>query len=133
LEDLGIKTNNHKAKILAKTLDQATAKFLDNDKSPSRTSGELDNRGSHFYLAMYWAQALAEQNEDAELKSRFIKLAETLTENEVNIISDLNISQGHHIDLGGYYRPEIEKVTKVMRPSEIFNTAIDSLLINCAH
>jgi len=133
LEDLGIKTNNNKAKILAKTLDQATAKFLDNDKSPSRTSGELDNRGSHFYLAMYWSQALAEQNEDAELKSRFIKLAETLSENEVKIISDLNISQGHHIDLGGYYHPEVEKVTKVMRPSEIFNTAIDSLLSNSSH
>lgn len=133
LEDLGIKTNNNKAKILAKTLDQATAKFLDNDKSPSRTSGELDNRGSHFYLAMYWAQALAEQDDDRELKSCFSKLAETLTKNETNIISDLNVSQGHHIDLGGYYHPDSEKVTKVMRPSEIFNTAIDSLLSNSSH
>jgi len=127
LEDLGIKTDNEKAKILAKTLDQATAKFLENDKSPSRKSGELDNRGSHFYLAMYWAQALAEQDEDAELKTRFMTLFNTLAENEDKIISELNTSQGHHIDIGGYYHPNVNKVTKMMRPSEIFNTAVDAL------
>jgi len=127
LEDLGIKTNNEKAKILAKSLDEATAKFLDNNKSPSRKSGELDNRGSHFYLAMYWAQALAEQDVDAELKACFTKLANTLSENEAKIVSELNTSQGHHIDIGGYYHPDVEKVAKVMRPSSIFNAAIDSL------
>jgi len=127
LEDLGIKTGNEKAKILAKTLDKATAKFLENDKSPSRKSGELDNRGSHFYLAMYWAQALSEQDEDAELKARFTTLSITLAENEDKIISELNTSQGHHIDIGGYYHPDVEKVTKMMRPSEIFNTAVDAL------
>jgi isocitrate dehydrogenase len=127
LEDLGIKTNNNKAKLLAKTLDQATAKFLDNDKSPSRKSGELDNRGSHFYLAMYWAQALAEQDEDVDMQTRFIKLSKTLGDNETKIISELNTSQGHHIDIGGYYHPDIEKVTNIMRPSAIFNAAIESL------
>lgn len=127
LEDLGIKTNNAKAKMLAKTLDQATAKFLDNNKSPSRKSGELDNRGSHFYLTMYWAQALAEQDENAELKSCFSKLAATLEKNEAQIISELNTTQGHHVDIGGYYHPDVEKVAKAMRPSAIFNAAIDSL------
>jgi len=127
LEDLGIKTNNSKAKMLATTLDQATAKFLDNNKSPSRKSGQLDNRGSHFYLAMYWAQALAEQDEDAELKACFTKLAATLEQNEVKIISELNTTQGHHVDIGGYYHPDVEKVTKAMRPSAVFNAAIDSL------
>lgn len=127
LEDLGIKTNNAKAKILAKTLDQATAKFLDNNKSPSRKSGELDNRGSHFYLAMYWAQALAEQDEDPELKASFSKLANTLEANEAQIIAELNTTQGHHVDIGGYYHPDGEKVAKAMRPSAIFNSAIDSL------
>jgi len=127
LEDLGIKTNNAKAQILAKTLDQATAKFLDNNKSPSRKSGELDNRGSHFYLAMYWAQALAEQNENEELQTNFAKLAATLEQNEAQIISELNTTQGHHVDIGGYYHPDAEKVAKAMRPSAIFNAAIDSL------
>jgi isocitrate dehydrogenase len=127
LEDLGIKTNNEKAKVLAKTLDQATAKFLDNNKSPSRKSGELDNRGSHFYLTMYWAEALAEQDQDQELKTCFSKLAATLEKNEAQIISELNTTQGHHVDIGGYYHPDIEKVTKVMRPSAVFNAAIAAL------
>jgi len=127
LEDLGIKTNNEKAQILAKTLDQATAKFLDNNKSPSRKSGELDNRGSHFYLTMYWAQALAEQDEDDTLKTCFSKLAATLEKNEAQIISELNTTQGHHVDIGGYYHPDVEKVAKAMRPSAVFNAAIDSL------
>jgi len=127
LEDLGIKTKNAKAQILAKTLDQATSKFLENNKSPSRKSGQLDNRGSHFYLAMYWAQALAEQDEDETLKTCFSKLATTLEQNETLIISELNTTQGHHVDIGGYYHPDVEKVTKAMRPSAAFNAAIDSL------
>jgi monomeric type NADP-dependent isocitrate dehydrogenase len=127
LEDLGKKTNNEKAKILAVTLDQATAVFLENDKSPSRKSGELDNRGSHFYLALYWAQAVAAQNDDKELKEKFAGLAKYLADNEEKIISELNTTQGHHVDIGGYYHPDIEKVTKAMRPSETLNKAIDSL------
>tara|TARA_R110002072_G_scaffold101568_1_gene223666 strand:+ start:29477 stop:31705 length:2229 start_codon:yes stop_codon:yes gene_type:complete len=126
LEDLGKKTHNDKAKILGKTLDEATAVFLENDKSPSRKSGELDNRGSHFYLAMYWAQALAAQNDDSELKEKFSSLAKYLAENEEKILSELNTTQGHHVDIGGYYHPDSEKMTKAMRPSETLNKAIDS-------
>lgn len=127
LEDLGKKTNNEKAKILAVTLDQATATFLENDKSPSRKSGELDNRGSHFYLALYWAQALAAQNDDLELKEKFSSLAKHLAENEEKIIDELGTTQGHSVDIGGYYHPDIDKITKAMRPSETLNKAIDSL------
>ncbi len=125
LEDLGKKTNNDKAKILGKTLDEATAVFLENDKSPSRKSGELDNRGSHFYLALYWAQALATQDDDAELKEKFTSLARYLEENETKIVSELNTTQGHHVDIGGYYHPDNAKMTKAMRPSETLNKAID--------
>ena len=125
LEDLGKKTNNDKAKILGKTLDEATAVFLENDKSPSRKSGELDNRGSHFYLALYWAQALATQDDDAELKEKFTSLAKYLEENETKIVSELNTTQGHHVDIGGYYHPDNAKMTKAMRPSETLNKAID--------
>jgi len=127
LEDLGCKTNNEKAKILARTLDEATAEFLENDKSPSRKSGELDNRGSHFYLGLYWAKALANQDEDAELKSRFAVLAETLQENESKIISELNAQQGHPVDIGGYYHPDTSKVVSAMRPSQTLNAALDTL------
>jgi isocitrate dehydrogenase len=127
LEDLGKKTNNERAKILAKTLDKATETFLENDKSPSRKSGELDNRGSHFYLALYWAQELAAQDEDQELKAKFAKLAKTLIENEEKIVSELNTTQGHHMDIGGYYHPDPEKVTAAMRPSKIFNEALAAL------
>ena len=127
LEDLGKKTNNEKAKILAVTLDQATTLFLENDKSPSRKSGELDNRGSHFYLALYWAQALAAQNDDLELKERFTSLAKYLADNEAKIVDELGTTQGHHVDIGGYYHPDVEKVSKAMRPSETLNKAIDSL------
>jgi len=127
LEDLGTKTGNEKAKILARTLDEATAEFLENDKSPSRKSGELDNRGSHFYLAMYWAQALANQDDNAELKERFVVLAKTLSENEDKILAELTEAQGHSIDVGGYYHPDQEKVSNAMRPSETLNTAIDTL------
>ncbi|MEE4250508.1 MAG: NADP-dependent isocitrate dehydrogenase [Alcanivoracaceae bacterium] len=126
LEDLGEKTGNNKSAILAKALDQATAVFLDQDKSPSRKTGELDNRGSHFYLAMYWAQALAAQDEDAELKARFAKLAKELADNEETILSELQAVQGTPVDMGGYYHPDVEKVTAAMRPSKTLNRIIDS-------
>lgn len=120
-EDIAQKKNNNKAMVLAKTMDQATEKLLDNNKSPSRKAGELDNRGSHFYLAMYWAEALAAQNDDKELKTRFTKLAKALAENEDKIISELNAAQGQPLDIGGYYHPDKEIVAKMMRPSKTLN------------
>ena len=126
LEDLGDKTGNSKASILAKTLDQATAVFLDEDKSPSRKAGEIDNRGSHFYLALYWARALAEQTEDADLKAGFTRLAKELSDNEQTIMNELIATQGQPIDIGGYYQPNPEKVTAAMRPSATLNRIIDS-------
>ncbi len=127
LEETGIKTNNAKAKLLGKTLDAATGKLLDNNKSPSRKTGELDNRGSHFYLAMYWAQELAAQTEDLELQARFAPLAKTLTENEAAIVAELNAAQGKPVDIGGYYRSNPELTSKVMRPSQTFNNALAAL------
>ena len=127
LEDLGIKNDNAKAKILASTLDAATAKLLENNKSPSRKVGELDNRGSHFYLALYWAQALVEQTEDAELQSSFADLAKQLGANEQQIVEELNTAQGKPIDIGGYYHPSRELIIKAMRPSVTFNRALDSI------
>ena len=127
LEDVGIKTDNPKAKILAETLDEATGKLLDNNKGPSRRTGELDNRGSHFYLAMYWAQALAEQDDDAELKQQFSRLAKTLAENEQKIIDELTEVQGSAVDIGGYYHADLEKMKAVMRPSSTFKSALDSV------
>ena len=124
LEDLGIKTNSERAKILAKTLDTATGKLLDNDKNPSRKTGELDNRGSQFYLALYWAQELAAQTADQELREHFGKLAATLAENEDTIVAELNEVQGEEVDIGGYYAPDSEKTTAVMRPSKTFNAAL---------
>ena len=103
------------------------APAIENNKSPSRKVGELDTRGSHFYLAMYWAQALAEQNDNAELKATFAPVAEQLTNNEAKIVDELNAVQGKAVDLGGYYRPDKEKVSKVMRASETLNAIIDSL------
>lgn len=126
LEHLSGVTGNAKAKVLADALDQATAKFLDENKSPSRKTGELDNRGSHFYLALYWAQALAAQNDDTGLQSRFSKLAEAMSANEKAIVGELNGVQGSSVDIGGYYRPSVERVSKVMRPSTTLNTLIDS-------
>jgi isocitrate dehydrogenase len=128
LEELGLKNSNAKAKLLAQTLDSATGKLLDNNKGPSPRTGQLDNRGSHFYLAMYWAQALAEQNDDAELAAKFKPLAETLTANEQTIIGELAAVQGKPFDIGGYYLPDVEKVDAVMRPSATFNAAIASVL-----
>lgn len=127
LEETGIKTGNSKAKILGKTLDQATGKLLDNNKSPARKVGQIDNRGSHFYLALYWAQALAAQDEDAELKAHFTPLAKTLTEQEAAIVAELAAVQGKPVDIGGYYRSNPELTSKVMRPSATFNAALAAL------
>jgi isocitrate dehydrogenase len=127
LEDVAVKTGNSKAKVLAETLDEATGKLLENNKSPSRRTGELDNRGSHFYLAMYWAQALAGQTEDAELQAHFVPLAELLTENEQKIVEEMNAVQGQAVDIGGYFFPDPEKTRQVMRPSDTFNSALASL------
>jgi len=124
LEDLGIKTGNNKAKLLARTLDEATGKLLDNNKSPSPRSGELDNRGSHYYLAMFWAQALAEQSEDPELKAFFAPLAAMLAENEQKITAELKAVQGKPVDIGGYYLLDPVKVKAVMCPSATFNAAL---------
>jgi isocitrate dehydrogenase len=127
LEDEGIKTGNAKAKIVAAALDAATGKLLDNSKGPSPKTGELDNRGSQFYLTLYWAQALAEQTEDKELAARFAPLAKALAANEQKIVAELNGVQGKPVDIGGYYLPDREKVTSVMRPSPTFNAALASL------
>ncbi|MGW0177266.1 NADP-dependent isocitrate dehydrogenase [Rhodococcus sp. NPDC003322] len=124
LEDLGIKTGSKKAVLLSKTLDAATGKLLENDKSPSRSTGELDNRGSQFYLAMYWAQELAAQTEDEELRAHFAPLAEALAKNENTIVGELGDAQGNPVDIGGYYQPDAEKTAAVMRPSHTFNDAL---------
>ncbi|QXZ10887.1 NADP-dependent isocitrate dehydrogenase [Comamonas sp. Y33R10-2] len=123
-EELGIKENNARAKLLAKTLDEATGKLLDLNKSPSRRTGELDNRGSQFYVAQYWAQALAAQTEDAELAAKFATLAKALTDNEAKIIGEMKDVQGKPADIGGYYMPDVAKLDAVMRPSATFNAAI---------
>jgi isocitrate dehydrogenase len=127
LEHLAQKFNNPKAQVLADTLDQANARILDNNKSPARKVGELDNRGSHFYLALYWAQALAAQNKDGELQARFKPLAKALTENEARINEELISAQGKPVELGGYYHPDFDKTTKAMRPSETFNAALAAI------
>ncbi|MFN8087536.1 MAG: NADP-dependent isocitrate dehydrogenase [Mycobacterium sp.] len=124
LEDLGLKTGNAKAKILAKTLDAATGTLLDNNKNPSRKTGELDNRGSQFYLAMYWAQELAAQDEDAELRDSFKALADELAKNEATIVAELGKVQGEPVDIGGYYAPDPELTAAIMRPSPTFNAAL---------
>ncbi|HEX2010340.1 MAG TPA: NADP-dependent isocitrate dehydrogenase, partial [Roseateles sp.] len=124
LEDLGLKTGNAQAKVLAKTLDAATGKLLDNNKNPSPKTGQLDNRGSQFYLAMYWAQELAAQAEDKALAERFASLAKTLAENEQTIVKELNEVQGKPVDIGGYYKPDAEKLATVMRPSKTLNAAL---------
>jgi isocitrate dehydrogenase len=127
LEDLGLKTGNASAKLLAKTLDQATGKLLDENKSPSRKVGEIDNRGSQFYLSLYWAQALAAQTEDAALAARFAPLAKQLAADEARIVEELRVVQGKPADIGGYYQPDLAKLDAVMRPSATFNAAIASL------
>jgi isocitrate dehydrogenase len=124
LEEMGIKQNNPRAKILAKTLDAATGSLLENNKSPSRRTGELDNRGSHFYLGMYWAQAVAAQTEDPELAVLFAPLAEAMTANEDKIIGELAAAQGKPAELGGYYHAMRSNVKKVMRPSATLNAVL---------
>ncbi|MBT2341038.1 MULTISPECIES: NADP-dependent isocitrate dehydrogenase [Pseudomonas] len=128
LEHLGVTYNNPKALVLAKTLDQATGEFLDRNKSPSRKVGGIDNRGSHFYLTLFWAQALAAQNDDAALKAQFTTLAKTLTDNEEKIVAELNAVQGKPVDIGGYYFANPELTSKAMRPSATFNAAIAALV-----
>ena len=127
LEDLGIKTGNAKAKVLAKTLDAATGKLLDNNKNPSPKTGQLDNRGSQFYLSLYWAQELAAQTEDAALAAQFAPLAKELTAKEQTIVAELAAVQGKPVDIGGYYQPDMAKLSAIMRPSATFNAALASL------
>jgi isocitrate dehydrogenase len=127
LEHLGNRYTNNGASVLARTLDQANGKFLDTNKSPARKVGELDNRGSHFYLAMYWAQALAAQNDDAALKARFTSVAQVLQDNEATIVGELNGAQGKPVDIGGYYHPDLKRVSEAMRPSATFNAALAAL------
>ena len=128
LEHVAVSRGNSKAQVLADTLDAATGKFLDTNKSPSRRVGELDNRGSHFYLAMYWAQAIAEQAQDAELKESFTGVAQALTKQEEKIVAELNSAQGPATDINGYYFADTKLAEKAMRPSETLNTILSALL-----
>ena len=127
MEHLSKVSNNPSAKILADTLDRATGKFLEGNKSPARKVGEIDNRGSHFYLALYWAQALAEQTDDKNLQTRFAKVAKQLADNEAKIEAELIGAQGKPVDMGGYYHPNDEKATKAMRPSPTLNAIVDAI------
>jgi isocitrate dehydrogenase len=127
LEHISEKTNNSKAAILGETLDAATEKLLENKKGPSRIAGEIDNRGSQFYLTMYWAEELADQNKDPDLKNIFKDVAKSLTNNEKSIISELNIIQGHPVELGGYYLPDEKLANNSMRPNKTFNSIIQSI------
>jgi len=127
LEDIAHKAENNKARLLATTLDTATGRLLDNGKSPSRRTGELDNRGSHYYLALYWAEELANQDTDAELQAYFAPLAKTLADNEEKIVDELNSVQGQRVDIGGYYKADAEKTKAVMRPSATLNTVLASV------
>jgi isocitrate dehydrogenase len=127
IEDLAEKNSNSKAKTLAAALDTANGKFLKQDKSPSRKVGELDNRGSHFYLAMYWAEALATQKDDSDLNQKFTKIAAELEANEGKIIDELNKAQGVKVDMGGYFQPSDALVAKAMRPSLTLNQIIASI------
>jgi isocitrate dehydrogenase len=127
LEHLAEKFGNAKAQVMAEALDKANGRILENNKSPARKVGELDNRGSHFYLALYWAQALAEQTKDKELQARFAPLAKALADNEAKIIAELNGAQGKAVDMGGYYLPNFDKTSQAMRPSQTFNAALAAL------
>ncbi|MDE2409858.1 MAG: NADP-dependent isocitrate dehydrogenase, partial [Actinomycetales bacterium] len=126
LEHLAVTTGNAKAKVLADTLDRATGTFLEEDRSPGRKIGTIDNRGSHFYLGLYWAQELAGQTEDAELAAKFTVLAKTLTDAEATIVAELVAVQGKSVEIGGYYRPNVDLVEKAMRPSATLNTALET-------
>ena len=127
LEHLGQRNDNARAQVLARALDAANGRFLDTDKSPTRRLGGIDNRGSHFYLAMYWAQELAAQDKDPALKSIFTPLAEALARDEEKIVGELIDVQGKQVDIGGYFRPQIDKAAQAMRPSPTFNTALAEL------
>ena len=127
LEMIAEKSGNKKAAILAKTLNDAVGKYLKNGKIPSRKVNEIDNRGSSFYLAMYWAQTLAKQTEDAEMQARFAKMATELENNEAKIVDELINAQGAPVDLGGYYLPDNELALKTMRPSATLNAIIDGM------
>ena len=128
LEHLGQKFNNPRAQLLAETLDQAISRILENSKSPARKVGEIDNRGSHFYLALYWAQALAAQTRDKDIQARFTNLAKTLTDSEAKINAELIAAQGKPVDMGGYYHPDFDKTAKAMRPSATLNEALASIV-----
>jgi isocitrate dehydrogenase len=127
LEDMAEKTGNERVRIHSESLSQAIEQVLTNRKAPSRKVNELDNRGSHFYLALFWAQALVEQSDDAGLQEEFRGLAEVLAENETRIVDELNAAQGQPVDIGGYYQPDDSRADAAMRPSETFNEAIASL------
>jgi isocitrate dehydrogenase len=127
IEDFGTKTGNARAQVVADALDKANGRILDNDKSPQRKVGELDNRGSHFYLAMYWARALADQTRDRELSATFAPIAQQLEQQEKTIVSELNGVQGRPVEIGGYYHPDPAKTATAMRPSPTLNRIIDSL------
>lgn len=127
LEDAGLKSNDEEIVVLAEALNQATSKFLDTDKSPGRNVNELDNRGSHFYLALYWAEALAAQSRHAGLSERFAEVARRLAENEAMIVDELNAAQGKPVDIGGYYHPDVAKTEAAMRPSSTFNHILQLL------
>lgn len=126
-EHLADRFDNHRAQILSETLDEATGKLLENNKSPARRLGSLDNRGSHFYIALYWSQALASQDKDTDMQSRFTPLAKALTANETKIVEELNGVQGHSVDVGGYYQPDDARAETVMRPSATLNSAIKAI------
>jgi isocitrate dehydrogenase len=127
LEHMAVVFQNKCAAVLSETLDQAIGKFLDNNKSPARKLGGIDNRGSHFYLALYWAQSLAAQTKDLRLQERFTKIARVLEENEATINAELLAAQGKPVDMGGYYHPDFEKTSKAMRPSPTFNAIVDGM------
>ena len=127
IEDLGTKNGNRRARVMAESLDRANGKILDNDKSPQRKVGELDNRGSHFYLAMYWARALADQSEDSDLRAAFTPIARQLEQQEATIVAELNGVQGKPIEIGGYYHPDSARTSNAMRPSPALNAIVDGM------
>jgi isocitrate dehydrogenase len=127
LEHMADTTDNPKAQVLADTLDRATGTFLNENKSPSRKVGEIDNRGSHFYLALYWAQELAKQTDDTELAGKFTEVAQALADHEDQIVAELLEVQGSPVDIGGYYQPDSEKASSVMRPSKTLNETLAGL------
>jgi isocitrate dehydrogenase len=126
-ELLASKDDNRRAALLAQTLDRAVARWLEDDRSPSRKTGELDNRGSHYYLALYWARELADQDEDSELAERFTEVADRLGDAEEKIVEELNSVQGSSVDIGGYYWPDADRMEEAMRPSQTLNEVIDGL------